>query len=155
MFSSLLLAFAFLIACGDEVVEDPKAASEGPTVNVSGDANVTEVFAREESDGTWTFHVSVTHKDVNWYDYADGWNIVLPDGSIVKPDPFSQFTRALRHPHVEEQPFVRTQKGIILPDGVDKVTVRAHDKKHGWGGEEIVVDLNVRFGDKFSVKRRL
>ena len=73
----------------------------------------------------------------------------------MKPDPFSQFTRALRHPHVEEQPFVRTQNGITLPDGVDKVTVRAHDKKHGWGGAEIVVDLNVRFGDKYSVKRRL
>ena len=45
-----------------------------------GDADVTNVFAREEGDGTWTFHVTVEHADVNWYDYADGWDIVLPDG---------------------------------------------------------------------------
>ena len=154
VFSFLLMLMLFL-GCGDEVVEDPNAGVRKTPAKVSGDANVTEVFAREETDGTWTFHVGVTHKDVNWYDYADGWNVVLPDGSVVKPDPFSQFTRALRHPHVEEQPFVRTQKGIVLPEGVDKVTIRAHDKKHGWGGEEVIVDLNVRFGEKFSVKRRL
>ena len=154
MLYTSLLAISLFVACEEEVVEeaDPK------TVQVAkepGDANVTEVFAREEPDGTWTFHVSVTHKDVNWYDYSDGWDVVLPDGSVIKPDPFSMFTRALRHPHVDEQPFTRTQKGINLPEGVDKVTVRAHDKKNGWGGEEIVVDLNVRFGEKFSVKRRL
>ena len=155
MVLSCLLMLMVFLGCGDEVVEDPNAGVRKAPAKVSGDANVTEVFAREEPDGTWTFHVGVTHNDVNWYDYADGWNVVLPDGSVVKPDPFSQFTRALRHPHVEEQPFVRTQKGIVLPEGVDKVTIRAHDKKHGWGGEEVIVDLNVRFGEKFSVKRRL
>jgi hypothetical protein len=97
----------------------------------------------------------VTHKDVNWYDYADGWDVLLPDGTAVKPDHFSIYTHHLRHPHVEEQPFTRTQKAIVIPEGVDTVIIRAHDKRDGWGGEEIAVDLNVRFGDKFSVKRRL
>ena len=33
------------------------------------------------------------------------------------------------------------------------MTVRAHDKD-GWGGKEIEVLLDVRFGNNFSVKRR-
>jgi hypothetical protein len=152
VFSVFIWMFLFL-GCEEEVVE-PEVAPP-VVVNTSGDANVTSVFAREESDGTWTFHVTVTHEDVNWYDYADGWDVVLPDGTVVKPDHFSVHTHHLRHPHVEEQPFTRTQKGIVIPQGVDKVTIRAHDKKYGWGGEEIEVDLNVRFGEKFSVKRRL
>ena len=143
-----------LVGCGDEQVE---ASTKAPSkeVKVAGDADVTNVFAREESDGLWTFHVSVKHDDVNWYDFADGWDVVLPDGSSIKPDPFGQFTRHIRHPHVHEQPFTRTQKEIRIPEGVDRVKVRAHDKKHGWGGEEIEVLLNVRFGEKYSVKRAL
>jgi len=150
---TVLISMFLFLGCEEEV-EEPEAAPSAE-VKTIGDANVTEVFAREDSDGTWTFHVSVTHKDVNWYDYADGWDVVLPDGTALKSDHFSLYTHHLRHPHVEEQPFTRTQKGIIIPEGVDKVLIRAHDKKDGWGGEEISVDLNVRFGDRYSVKRRL
>jgi len=154
MLYSLLMILPLSLGCTEEVAEETDS-KPAKVANEPGDANVTEVYAKEEADGSWTFHVSVTHEDVNWYDYADGWDVVLPDGSTVKPDPFSMFTRALRHPHVEEQPFTRTQKGVILPEGVDKITIRAHDKKNGWGGKEVVVDLNVRFGNNFSVKRRL
>jgi len=148
------MVFSFLLGCTDEPVEEPEKAVE-KEVTVPGDANVTNVFAREESDGLWTFHVSVKHKDVNWYDFSDGWDVVLPDGTAVKPDPFGQFTRHIRHPHVHEQPFTRTQKAVQIPEGVDRVRVRAHDKKHGWGGQEIEVLLNVRFGENYSVKRAL
>jgi hypothetical protein len=151
---NILFISAVFFACEQEAVVEEEPA---PTKKVKsvGDANVTNVYAREESDGQWTFHVSVEHKDVNWYDYADGWDVVLPDGSSIKPDPFGQYTRHIRHPNVHEQPFTRTQKEIQIPEGTEQVTIRAHDKKDGWGGEEIEVLLNVRFGDKFSVKRAL
>ena len=48
-----------LLACSDAEVaveEAPKVAKKRTAV---GDADVTAVFAREESDGTWTFHVTV------------------------------------------------------------------------------------------------
>ena len=34
------------------------------------------------------------------------------------PDPFGQYTRHVRHPHVEEQPFTRTQKELKSPRGL-------------------------------------
>jgi hypothetical protein len=153
MVPSVFIWMLLFLGCEEEV-EEPEVTPPA-VVNTTGDANVTSVYAREDADGTWTFHVSVTHKDVNWYDYADGWDVLLPDGTVVKPDHFSLYTHHLRHPHVEEQPFTRTQKAIVIPEGVDTVIIRAHDKRDGWGGEEIAVDLNVRFGNKFSVKRRL
>ena len=154
MLHLFMMCLCLFFACESEVEEEAEPVPK-KTVKATGDANVTSVLAREEEDGSWVFHVTVEHKDVNWYDYADGWDVVLPDGTVVKPDPFSLYTRALRHPHVHEQPFTRTQKGIEIPEGVDNVTVRAHDKKHAWGGQEVKVDLNKRFGTNYSVKRKL
>ena len=148
-----IVALTFLGCEAEPPVEDTKKTVK--KAKSVGDAHVKEVFVREESDGTWTFHVTVEHKDVNWYDYADGWDVVLPDGTVVLPDPFHTFTKHIRNPHVDEQPFTRTQTKIEIPEGVDKVRVRAHDKKGTWGGEEIEVDLNVRFGNNYSVKRAL
>jgi len=142
-----------MFACGEQEAAVEPTKSKPKSSRSVGDADVTSVFAREEKDGTWTFHVSVEHPDVNWEDYADGWDVVLPDGVTIQPDPFHQFTKHIRHPHVNEQPFTRTQKALVIPEGVDTVVVRAHDKKGGWGGKEVVVDLNVRFGEQFSVKR--
>ena len=85
--------------------------------------------------------------------YADGWDVVLPDGTVVRPDESSPFTRLLLHPHETEQPFTRSQGGIVIPGGVATVTVRAHDLVDGFGGQEIVVDLAQAAGDGFEVER--
>jgi len=72
---------------------------------------------------------------------------------VLKPDPQSQFTRTLLHPHVDEQPFTRSQSGIAIPAGVDQVRVRAHDLVHGFGGREVVVDLTAVAGPNFEIER--
>ncbi len=118
----------------------------------SGNADVIFVRAVKESDaGSWTFHVTVQHPDTGWEDYADGWDVVLSDGTVLKPDPESPFTRLLLHPHVEEQPFTRSQRGIEIPPGITSVQVRAHDLVDGFGGEEITVDLQAEAGSGFEV----
>ena len=43
------------------------------------------------------------------------------------------------HPHVDEQPFTRSQRGIVIPPGVTQVRVRAHDLVDGFGGREVLV----------------
>jgi hypothetical protein len=119
----------------------------------AGNADVLFVRAVQAADGTWTFHVTVEHPDTGWEDYADGWDVLTPDGEVLKPDPDSPFTRLLLHPHENEQPFTRSQSRIAVPDGVTKVHVRAHDLVDGYGGREVVVDLTQSSGPDFEVQR--
>jgi hypothetical protein len=114
---------------------------------------VRHVRAVQSVDGAWTFHVTVQHPDIGWEDYADGWDVVMPDGTTLKPDPDSPFTRLLLHPHVNEQPFTRSQSSIIIPPDVTQVRVRAHDLVDGYGGREVLVDLTVSSGPDFEVER--
>ncbi len=99
----------------------------------------------------WTFHVTVKHLDQGWEDYANGWDVVTPDGTVFKPDPDAPFTRLLLHLHVNEQPFTRSQSDIEIPPDVTHVTVRAHDLVDGFGGREVTVDLTVPLGPDFKV----
>lgn len=117
----------------------------------AGNADVIYVKAQQEADGTWTFAVTVQHPDTGWEDYADGWDVVTPDGRVLKPDPQSLFTRTLLHPHENEQPFTRSQAGIVIPDGVNQLVVRAHDLIDGFGGQEVLVDLTTSRGAKYMV----
>lgn len=127
---------------------------EQNTPNISAaNADVRYVRAVESGDGSWTFYVTVAHPDTGWEDYADGWDVVLPDGTVVKPDPASPFTRVLLHPHEMEQPFTRSQSNIMIPAGITDITVRAHDLIDGFGGQEILVDLDTESGPNYEVQR--
>ena len=126
---------------------------EAPMTDRVADADVVNVRVVEADDGTWVFHVTVSHADTGWEDYADGWDVVLPDGTPIKPDASSPFTRLLMHPHEDEQPFTRLQSRIVIPPGVTQVTVRAHDLVDGFGGREVLVDLTLDSGDGFVVER--
>ena len=118
-----------------------------------GNADVLFVKARENSDGSWTFDVTVSHPDTGWDDYADGWDVVLSDSTVIKPDSSAKFTRTLLHPHVDEQPFTRSQSRIVIPEGVIQVRIRAHDIVDGYGGKEITVDLTTEKGNGYEVLR--
>ena len=123
-----------------------------PTVG-KGNADVLHVRAVQSGDGAWTFYVTVEHPDTGWEDYADGWDVVTPDGQVLKPDPDSPFTRLLLHPHENEQPFTRSQSGIVIPAGASRVLVRGHDLVDGYGGREVWVDLTASSGEGFEVDR--
>ncbi len=100
----------------------------------AGEADVLEVRATQEGGGTWRFDVTVAHEDTGWDHYADRWEVLAPDGSVLG-------TRVLLHPHETEQPFTRSLGGVALPEGLDAVTVRAHDSVHGLDGREFRIDL--------------
>ena len=84
-------------------------------------------------DGSYRFDVTVAHGDEGWDHYADAWDVVAPDGSVLG-------TRVLAHPHENEQPFTRSTT-VTIPDGISEVTLRAKDSVHDYGGAEMTVTL--------------
>lgn len=104
-----------------------------PLALFAGEADVLKVEVQRRGS-SYNFDVTVAHHDEGWKHYADGWDIVAPDGQIIA-------TRVLYHPHVNEQPFTRSLSGVVIGSGIDSVTVRAHDLVHGYGGREITVKL--------------
>ena len=151
----ILLSFLILLTAGCEAffLGVEQSFTEESMPSTQADANVEFVRAIQTSENSWIFHVTVRHPDTGWEDYADGWDVVLPDGTVIKPDESSPFTRLLLHPHETEQPFTRSQSGIVIPSDVTQVTVRAHDLVAGWGGHEVVVDLTSDGNAEFSVER--
>ena len=132
----------------------PAATPASPPVDGTATTNLADVlYVRvvQSDDTTWTFAVTVQHSDTGWDNYADGWDVVTPDGSVLLPNPNIPFTRRLEHPHVDEQPFTRSQGNIVVPAGVTRVQVRAHSLVGGYGGREAVVDLTVDSGPDFEV----
>lgn len=100
----------------------------------AGKADVVVARATCDADRVCTFSVSVKHADTGWKHYADRYEIVAPDGSVIA-------TRVLAHPHIHEQPFTRKLAGVEVPPGIEVVVVRAHDSVHGLGGKEATVEL--------------
>lgn len=116
MRTQVLLA---ILLCGGPLAADP--------------AVIERIEAVPQGDA-WRFSVTLSHGDTGWGDYADGWRVELEDGTIVG-------TRPLAHPHVEEQPFTRSQSGINIPDGVARVFVRASTNVDGWSDERVAFEL--------------
>ena len=75
----------------------------------------------------YQFSVEVASPDRGCDQYADWWEILLADGTLV-------YRRILAHSHVDEQPFSRSGGPVkIGPDSV--VWVRAHMHPGGYGGQ--------------------
>jgi len=100
----------------------------------AGEADVVAVEASQSANGTWRFDVTVAHEDEGWDHYADQWDVLAPDGTVLGE-------RVLAHPHVTEQPFTRSLSGVVIPPEVDTVTIRARDSVHGYGGIEMTVPI--------------
>ena len=105
-----------------------------PAMVFSGEADVTGVEVRQTDSGIYHFDVTVRHDDTGWDHYADKWDVVAPDGTVLG-------TRTLYHPHVDEQPFTRSLSGVAIADTISEVSVRAHDSVHAYGGKTVTVAL--------------
>ncbi len=100
----------------------------------AGEADVLQVKPSCTADLVCSFAVTVEHADSGWDHYANKWDVLLTDGTIVA-------SRELLHPHENEQPFTRSLENVQLPRGTTEVDVRAHDKVHGYGGQTVRVSI--------------
>ena len=104
-----------------------------PAAAMADPAEIVDAKAQAAGD-SWTVSVTLRHGDTGWDDYADGWRVELADGTVLA-------TRVLVHPHVNEQPFTRSQSGITIPADVDQVMIRASTLTDGWGDETVPLVL--------------
>ncbi len=107
----------------------------GLALGSSAAANeVRIVDVRVECATSCTFAVTLEHADEGWNHYADQWDVLTPDGKLLK-------SRVLHHPHENEQPFTRSLSGVMIPPAEKQVKIRARDSVHGYSKQEFIVDL--------------
>lgn len=100
---------------------------------LANEADVIDVKARCFDE--CTFYVTVKHQDKSWDHYVNKWEVLTPDGKVIA-------TRELLHPHVNEQPFMRSLSHVKIPADTKKVMVRAYDSLHGYGGKVFELDVS-------------
>ena len=115
------------------------------TLAQAGELEIVQVELRQQSQD-WRASVTLEHADTGWDHYADGWQVVTPDGKVLGH-------RTLHHPHVNEQPFTRSLSGINIPQGLNQVIVEAHDKVHGWSPQQVTIDLSRDSGERYRIVR--
>ena len=103
------------------------------SASLASDVEIVEVEA-SQSAGAWRLDVTLRHADSGWDHYADGWEVLAPDGTSLG-------MRVLAHPHVNEQPFTRSLGGVVIPDGITEVIIRARDNVDGWTAETYPLTL--------------
>jgi len=134
--TALVVALTSCARTGTAPALEPTSSPPSPSTTVDtgkGCADVVDVAVTPGSSG-YRFDVTISSADTGWDKYADRWDVVGPDGTIYG-------TRVLAHPHVDEQPFTRSQSGITVPAGVDTVEVVAHDSVAGSCGATKLVRL--------------
>jgi hypothetical protein len=100
----------------------------------AGEADVIGAKVRRASDGSYNFDVTVKSNDRGWDYYADAFEVLAPDGRLLG-------RRVLLHPHENEQPFTRELYGVKIPQGIERVLVRARHKPQGYDGKTLAVAL--------------
>jgi len=86
-------------------------------------------FQRTDED-TYSVSATVRHNDTGWDNYADAFE--------VKGENVKNGERILLHPHENEQPFTRSQSGVVA---TGEVYIEAKDNVEGLGGSTIHIDL--------------
>lgn len=129
------------VAEEDPVVEEQAAPTTPRTATATAEATFGEEFpdiigaeAVQDDAGAWRFNVTVSSPYDTPQRYADAWRVVDPDGNELG-------IRILAHDHANEQPFTRSQSGIVIPDEVTEVTIQGRDLINGWGGGELVLPI--------------
>jgi len=124
VFSSWLLC-----ACdSSETLSETMNESAVNEISQSELASVTSVVVTGEA-GNYSFGVTVESPDTGCGQYADWWEVIRPDGSLVH-------RRILAHSHVDEQPFTRSGSPVNIASD-EEIIVRAHMNNTGYGGQVI------------------
>lgn len=132
----ILIAASLLASCSSDLATAPQevTASSAQAERTDDFPDIVDVQTTPEGDGVWRFDVTVSSPYDSPQRYADAWRVIGPDGTEYG-------IRVLTHDHASEQPFTRSQSGIVIPVDVTKVIVEGRDQANGWGGGKLEVVL--------------
>jgi hypothetical protein len=103
----------------------------------AGEADVIGAVAHRTARGVYDLDVTVRSRDMGWDRYADRIEVLAPDGTVLA-------VRVLEHPHETEQPFTRDVPQVVIPSGIEAVTLRIRFKPVGFDGDT----FRLRLGEK-------
>ncbi|MBN1525014.1 MAG: hypothetical protein JW904_11045 [Spirochaetales bacterium] len=136
------MLFVLLILCFSFYLYSEELQEFNPDTDF---AQVMYVRMQRQVNGTWIFDVTVRHHDQGWKHYAGLREVIDPaNGELLEK-------RVLLHPHDTEQPFTRSESGIIIPAGVKRAIVRAKCTQHGFNGKQIAVDFSQQKTDEYEI----
>ncbi|SEK44433.1 hypothetical protein SAMN04487910_0542 [Aquimarina amphilecti] len=129
-----VLVYVFFIVISTSSCKANDTNTTNTDLEISN-AEVTSVSVAGEQN-SYTFSVQIKSPDLGCNQYADWWEIVSEDGTLL-------YRRILAHSHVNEQPFTRSG-GLVNITKDQIVYVRAHMNTVGYG--ELVFKGNVSDG---------
>lgn len=90
----------------------------------------------DSSDQPGIFHIKVVieHQDTGWDDYVDAWEIVGLDGQLLGSRPFFE-------PALDQEKTVSALAGVVIPDDVKTVMIRARKHPQGYQGEPVEITI--------------
>ena len=118
-----LLILLFIAACNGSDNQSKETLDAG---NTTAKANITEVTVGG-AKLNYTFNVTIQSDETGCEQYADWWEILKEDGTLV-------YRRILGHSHPNDQPFTRSG-GPAKVDQNEILYVRAHMNKLGYVGD--------------------
>lgn len=126
---------AALFGAGDGA-HAPVQVEEDRVVESGGDRfpDVLAVELRLRTDATYDVAVTLSSPYDTPQRYADGWRVTDRDGNVLG-------SHTLLHDHASEQPFTRTQQGLVIPEGVTEITVEGRDQANGYGGITVTIPV--------------
>jgi hypothetical protein len=91
---------------------------------------------RDNPEQSGIFHIRVTieHEDTGWDDYVEAWEIYGPDGKIMGVRPFFE-------PELEQQQTVSALAGVVIPEDIKTVTIRARTHPVGLVGDPVEIQI--------------
>lgn len=101
------------------------------------DARIADVqIKRDSPDQPGIYHIRVTieHEDTGWDDYVEAWEISGPDGKVLGVRPFFE-------PELERPQTVSALSGVVIPEDIKTITVRARTYPKGFEGTPVEVSI--------------
>lgn len=123
-----------LSGCSSADTGEKSGGGQGDAAAGEQFPDVENVKISADGDGAYTLEVTMSSPYDSPDRYADGWRVLDEDGDKLA-------TMTLGHDHADEQPFTRSQVGLEIPSGVNRVTVEGHDQDSGYGGMTQKVDV--------------